>query len=63
MPVLFSAACLLGLLGLGVTLGRFRAPTPLAFMLFMTVGQGSLVAAMGLGAVVIVRELRRKRVL
>ncbi len=62
-PALLSASCLFALLGLGVSLAHFVAPSPLAFMMFMTVGQGSLVVAMGFATLLIVSELRRRKVL
>lgn len=60
---LLSAACLLALVGLGVSLIHFIRPTPLFFALFMTVGQGSFGLAMLLYVIVIVKDLRRRKVL
>ena len=60
---LVTVSCLLALLGLLVTLLHFLWPTPLMFALFMTIGQGSFGLAMAIYAVVIVADLRRRRVL
>lgn len=56
-----SAALALG--GLAVSALHFLWPTPLMFTLFMFLGQGLFGAAMVLYAVVIIRDLKRKRVL
>lgn len=58
-----TAASLLGLLGLGVTLVHLVWPSPLAFAAFMTLGQGSLAVAMALYLSVIFADLRRRNVL
>jgi hypothetical protein len=63
LSTLVTASCALALLGLLVTLLHFLWPTPLMFALFMTVGQGSFGLAMTLYAVVILADLRRRRVL
>ena len=60
---LLSGASLMTLLGLGVTIVHFLKPTPLMFSLFMIVGQGSFGLAMLLYAIVIFKDLRRRRVL
>ncbi len=60
---LLAAACLLALLGLGVTIIHFVLPSPLMFTLFMSVGQGSFGLAMLLYLVVIFSDLRRRKVL
>jgi len=60
---LVTASCVLALLGLVVTMIHFIWPTPLMFALFMIVGQGSFAVAMVLYLVVIVADLRRRRVL
>ncbi|MBI3854896.1 MAG: hypothetical protein HY293_04315 [Planctomycetes bacterium] len=60
---LVTAACVFALLGLIVTIGHFVWPTPLMFALFMIVGQGSFGLAMILYVVVILADLRRRRVL
>lgn len=57
------AAVVLALLGLGVTLWHLVWPSPLMFTLFMFVGQGAFAIAMFLYALVIVRDLRRRRAL
>ncbi len=60
---LVTTACVLALLGLVVTLAHFLWPTPLMFAIFMTVGQGSFGLAMLIYAIVILADLRRRRVL
>ena len=60
---LVTLACLLAMLGLGVTIAHFLWPTPLMFALFMTAGQGSFGLAMAIYLVVILADLRRRRVL
>lgn len=60
---LVTAACLLGLLGLGVTLVHLVWPSPLMFALFMTAGQGSFGLAMALYLVAIFIDLRHRKVL
>jgi hypothetical protein len=60
---LVTAACLLALLGIGVSVAHFLWPTPLLFALFMTAGQGSLGLAMLLYLAVIFIDLRRSKVL
>ena len=60
---LISAACLLALLGIGVSVVHFLWPAPIMFALFMTVGQGSFGLAMLLYLAVIFIDLRRSRVL
>ena len=60
---LVTAACVLALLGLGVTIVHFLWPIPLMFALFMTVGQGSFAVAMAIYLVVIFADLRRRGVL
>lgn len=60
---LVSAACLLALLGIGVSVVHFLWPVPLMFALFMTVGQGSFGLAMLLYLAVIFVDLRRSKVL
>lgn len=60
---LVVAACGLGLLGLTVSLLHLLRPNPLFFALFMTVGQGSMLAAVVLFAFTVVQDLRRRGVL
>ncbi len=60
---LVTASCVLALLGLVVTILHFLFPTPLMFALFMTVGQGAFGLAMLIYAIVILADLRRRRVL
>lgn len=60
---LVTAACLLALLGLGVTVVHLVWPNPLLFTLFMVLGQGSFALAMLLYLIVIFGDLRRRRVL
>jgi hypothetical protein len=60
---LVTVSCVLALLGLVVTIVHFIWPTPLMFALFMIVGQGSFAVAMVLYLVVILADLRRRRVL
>lgn len=57
------AACLLALLGLAVTVVHLLWPSPLLFMLFMTLGQGSFGIAVVLYAIVILADLRHRKVL
>jgi len=60
---LITAACTLGLLGIGFSLAHFVWPTPLLFALFMIVGQGSFGLALLLYLIAIFTDLRRKKVL
>jgi hypothetical protein len=60
---LVTGSCVMALLGLVVTIVHFVWPTPLMFALFMIVGQGSFGVAMVLYLVVILADLRRRRVL
>ena len=60
---LVTAACVLALLGIGISLAHFFWPTPLLFTLFMFVGQGAFGAAMILYAIAIITDLKRKNVL
>ena len=60
---LVTTSCVLAVLGLGVTIVHFLWPTPLMFALFMTVGQGSFGIAMALYVVVILADLRQRKVL
>jgi hypothetical protein len=62
-PLLVTAAVLLALLGLAISLLHFLWPTPLLFTLFMMVGQGAFAAGMLLYLVAILRDLRAKRIL
>lgn len=57
------AACLLALLGIGMSLLHFIWPTPLTFTLFMLAGQGGFAVAMGLYALVVLSDLRARNVL
>lgn len=61
--LLITAACMLALLGLGVTIVHLAWPSPLMFALFMTLGQGSFGLAMLLYLIVIFMDLRLRRVL
>ena len=63
LSVLVTVSCILALVGLAVTVAHFVWPTPLMFALFMIVGQGSFAVAMVLYLVVILADLRRRRVL
>lgn len=60
---LVTAACLLALLGLGVSIVHLVWPSPLMFALFMTLGQGAFGAAMVLYAIVIFADLKKRKVL
>lgn len=60
---LLTAACVLALAGIGVSVVHFLWPAPIMFALFMTVGQGSFGLAMILYLAVIFMDLRRSRVL
>lgn len=60
---LITAACLLTLFGLGVTIVHLVWPSPLLFALFMTLGQGAFGTAIVLYLVVIFIDLRRRKVL
>lgn len=60
---LLTAACILALTGLAVSVAHMLWPTPLLFTLFMLVGQSSFAVAMLLYAIVILRDLRARRVL
>ena len=60
---LITAACVLGLLGIGFSLAHFVWPGPLLFALFMIVGQGSFGLALLLYVIAIFTDLRRKKVL
>ena len=63
LSVLVTVSCVFALLGLAVTVAHFLWPTPLMFALFMIVGQGSFAIAMVLYMIVILADLRRRRVL
>jgi hypothetical protein len=60
---LITAACALGLLGIGFSLAHFIRPSPLLFALFMIIGQGSFGLALLLYVIAIFTDLRRKKVL
>jgi len=60
---LLTAACVLALIGIVVSLAHFIWPTPLLFALFMLLGQGAFGLAMALYVAVIVRDLRGRKVL
>jgi hypothetical protein len=60
---LVTAACIMALIGVLVSLLHFVWPTPLLFSLFMIVGQGSFGAALVLYAIAIFSDLRRQKVL
>jgi hypothetical protein len=60
---LITAACALGLLGIGFSLAHFFWPTPLFFALFMIVGQGSFGLALLLYVIAIFGDLKGKKVL
>ncbi len=60
---LLSAACILALAGIAVSVLHFLWPIPLMFALFMSVGQGAFGLAMLLYLGVIFIDLRRSRVL
>jgi hypothetical protein len=60
---LVTAACILALIGVSVSLLHFLMPTPLLFALFMIVGQGSFAAALVLYAIAIFTDLKRQNVL
>jgi hypothetical protein len=60
---LLTAACVLALFGIGVSLAHFLWPTPLLFASFMLLGQGAFGLAMALYVAVIVRDLRSRKVL
>jgi F0F1-type ATP synthase assembly protein I len=61
--ILISVACLMTLLGLGISLAHYLHPSPLFFTIFMLAGQPILGISMVLFGVVMVRELKRKQVL
>jgi hypothetical protein len=61
--VLLSAACVLAFLGLGITMAHLAWPSPLRFTLFVVFGQGAFAVAIALYLVVILWDLRRKKVL
>ena len=63
LSLLVTTSCVLALVGLAVTIVHFLWPTPLMFALFMIVGQGSFAIAMVLYVVVILADLRRRKVL
>lgn len=63
LSALVTAACILALVGLGVTIVHLVWPTPLLFALFMTVGQGSFAIAMVIYILVILADLRRRKVM
>jgi len=60
---LLVAACVLALVGIGVSVLHFIWPIPLMFALFMIVGQGSFGLAMVLYLVVIFVDLRLRKVI
>lgn len=60
---LVTAACVLGLVGIGFSLAHFFRPSPLLFSLFMIAGQGSFGAAILLYAIAIFKDLKRQKVL
>ncbi len=60
---LLTAACVLALFGIVLSLAHFIWPTPLLFALFMLLGQGAFGLAMALYVAVIVRDLRSRKVL
>jgi energy-converting hydrogenase Eha subunit E len=62
-PLLLFLACAFALLGIGVSIVHLTWPSPLMFTLFMSVGQGSFALGMLLYAVVILRDLKKRRVL
>lgn len=63
LSALVTAACILALLGLGVTVVHLVWSTPLLFALFMTAGQGSFAIAMVMYIIVIFADLRRRKVM
>jgi hypothetical protein len=60
---LITAACLLGLVGISVSLVHFFWPGPLKFALFMIVGQGSFGMALLFYSIAIFKDLKRRKVL
>lgn len=60
---LLTAACILALLGIFLSILHFVWPTPLHFALFMLAGQGAFGAAIVLYGVVILRDLKTRKVL
>ena len=60
---LLTLAGVLALVGVLVSGFHFLFPTPLNFALFMIVGQGAFGLAMVLYGVVILQDLRRRKVL
>jgi hypothetical protein len=60
MPVV---ACVLALVGLAISLLHLVHPSPLFFALFMIAGQGCLGVAAVIYGVLIVKDLRAKKVL
>lgn len=60
---LVTAACIMALIGVTLSLAHFIWPTPLLFALFMIVGQGSFGLALLLYGVAIFKDLKRQKVL
>jgi len=60
---LTTIACILGLLGIFVSIVHFIWPTALTFALFMLLGQGSFGLALAVYAFAILHDLRRRKVL
>jgi hypothetical protein len=60
---LLTSACVMALIGVGVSLLHLVWPTALFFALFMIVGQGSFALALLLYAIAIFSDLKRQKVL
>ena len=60
---LVTAACIMALIGVAVSLVHFIWPTPLLFSLFMLVGQGSFGLGLVLYTIAIFTDLKRQKVL
>lgn len=60
---LTTTACVLGLVGILISLMHFIWPTPLNFALFMILGQGSFGAALVVYGYTVVRDLKKRKVL
>lgn len=60
---LVPVACLLALMGIGLSVMHFLIPTPLFFALFMIFGQGAFGLAMAFYLVAVLLDLRAKKIL
>ena len=60
---LLNSACVMALIGVGVSLLHLVWPTALFFALFMIVGQGSFALGLVLYSIAILSDLKRQKVL